>query len=545
MLSNKINTKIQLILLIIIVISSILLLQESFSTHDRANKINLYSKQLYINNSISEDITNLIATGQKCILYSDKQYLDDFRNYSTKIIKNELELYNLVTPANKQVVENIIELSKAYISFVENEVLPTTYSGKKVDPNDIKYLQLRHNEFNQELRQKVDKISAANMSELNNYFQVTFTSMKSKITLLVVFLLSALTLLLWGMYTAITSLSVQHLYLNKLSEHIKSAIILTDRKGYFKELNKSAENLFDISSEKILDMNINEIPVLFPQLQHVTQPLYAVILQKKALLNHSVTYYHSGQKLELTMDYIPIIISKRLTGVMMVATVVEEYKDKHILLDTLEAERKRISIEIHDWIARYLSTIIHSIDYIFRLKNVPKDELQDNLLTLRNHCQNAAIEMRGIMNNIHPYLIDKVGLVSALESYINIFEKLNNIKVYVFYQSRSLSIPNKSEIIIYRIIQEALSNIAKHSTATEVDIHFTVLHHTLKIELEDNGENCGEFVTGKGMWGMKERAKLIGGNIIFEHKDSGFCVTLTVPIILGGQQDEENQRNAD
>ncbi|MBM7854870.1 signal transduction histidine kinase [Desulfohalotomaculum tongense] len=545
MTSIKINTKIQIILLVIIVTSSILLLQQSLNTSDRTNKINMYSKQLNINNKISADINHLTASGQKYILYSDKQYLDAFRYYSKKTIEDEHELYNIANPINKQTIADIIELTKAYISFVENEVFPTIRSGTGIDTGNYKYLLLRHNELDQELQQKAAAVTAANMEDANNYFQVTVTGINKKVTLLVIFLLSALVLLLWGIYTTLTSLSVQYLYFDKLSERINSAVILVDNKGYFKQLNKTAGELLGISPDKILENSISDVPVLFPQLQGITEPLYAVIMEKKELLNYNLTYSYADQKLDLTVDYIPIIIFKKITGVMIIASLVEEDKNKNILLDTLEAERKRISIEIHDWIARYLSTIIHSIDYILRLKGEKKEQLEDNLLALRSHCQNAAIEMRSFMNNIHPYLIDKVGLVSALESYINIFEKLNNIKVYVFYQSRSLNIPSKNEIIIYRIIQEALSNIAKHSKATEVDIHFTILHNRLTIEVKDNGGNTGEYVSGKGMWGMKERAKLVGGDIKFENTSSGFCVTLTVPITQGGQQNGENQSNAD
>ncbi|MBO8137571.1 MAG: PAS domain S-box protein [Desulfotomaculum sp.] len=542
MSSIKINTKIQILLLVIIVTSSILLLQQSLNTSDQTKQINMYSKQIHISKELFEDINTLLATGQKCILYSDKQYLVSFRHYSNKTIEDELELYNLVDPMNKPNIEEIIELTRTYISFMENEVFPGEYKPKTAD---TKYLLLRHNEFNQELQSKVVVLTSANMQKAKDYFQITVTSINKKITLLVIFLLSSLVLLLWGIYTTLTSLSAQYQYFDKLSERIDSALILVDNKGVFQQLNKSAAELLGISRDKLLENSISDVPVIFPQLQVITEPLYEVIMEKKEITNHAVSYSNGGKKLDLTVDYIPIHISKRISGVMIVASRIEEDKDKNVLLDTLETERKRISIEIHDWIARYLSTLIHSIDYTLRLKKGEKDEITDNLLTMRSHCQNAAIEMRSIMNNIHPYLIDKVGLVSALESYINIYEKLNNIKVYVFYQSRSLNIPSSSEIIIYRIIQEALSNSAKHSQATEVDIHFTMAHNRLIIEIEDNGGSTGEFIPGKGMWGMKERAKLIGGDIEFENKDSGFLVTLTVPIKPGGKQDEENKSNAD
>ncbi|WP_238473411.1 sensor histidine kinase [Desulforamulus profundi] len=283
-------------------------------------------------------------------------------------------------------------------------------------------------------------------------------------------------------------------------------------------------------------------------MQNITQPLLHSLLNQRELLRHKAVFHNDGRPIHLTVDYIPIFLFNKLIGVMMIARMANEQKDKPLLLDTLEKERKRISIEIHDWIARYMSTIIHSLDYNLRLHkdgDLKGEDLLQGLIDLRNHCQNAAIEMRGIMNDIHPYLIDKVGLISALESYIHTFEKLNKIKVYIFYQDRALRVKKKDEIIIYRIIQEALSNIVKHAKATEVDINFTKQQDTLKIEIMDNGGTEGDFVAGKGLWGMKERAGLIGGDIVFGYCETGFCVTLTVPILPGGQKNGENQDYAD
>jgi PAS domain S-box-containing protein len=536
----KINTKLQFILLTIILITATLLLYESLNTPNRTDTVN-YTKQLNLNTIVTDDINKVTSNGQMYILYNDKQYLDAFRYYSSKTIEDELELYNNASTTNKENIDQLIDLSKTYSSFFESEVVPLIQDNGELTTSDLKYLQLRHNEFSQELQQRSADIASANMNELNNYFQGTVTNINHKITLSVIALIVSLILMLAGIYSTLSSLSAHYLYLNKLSEQIETAVLIIDRNGIFKELNKSAREIFGIDPDKLLEKNISEIPYLFPQLQSIVQPLYAVIMQNKEQLNYNIVYTYAGKKLKLNVDYHPVLsVDNKLIGVMLIADVVEEHRDKHILLDTLEKERKLLSIEIHDWIARYLSTIIHSVDYALRLNTLSKGELRDNLTTIRSHCQNAAIEMRGIMNNIHPYLIDKVGLVSALESYVNIFEKLNNIKVYVFYQTRNLSIPNKKEIIIYRIIQEALSNITKHSLATEVDIHFTVEENLLIIELEDNGGDSGEFVTGKGMWGMKERAKLIGGDIDFEHSDTGFCVTLTVPIDSGGQNNEQN-----
>ncbi|MGB9804826.1 sensor histidine kinase, partial [Desulfofundulus sp.] len=118
-------------------------------------------------------------------------------------------------------------------------------------------------------------------------------------------------------------------------------------------------------------------------------------------------------------------------------------------------------------------------------------------------------------------------------------------KVYIFYHQRSLKLGRDREIFIYRIIQEALTNVARHSEATEVDIHFNETGDTLQVEILDNGGIQEEKpVPGKGLWGMKERARFIGGNLAYGFKDGGFCVSLTVPLTEGGKGSEENRDHA-
>lgn len=546
MTSLKNNAKIHVPLLITILISAAILLYQAFSAPNQAEIINRYSEQLAINAKVSEDISKITSNSQMYILYVDKQYIDAFRFYSAKIIEDELTLYDKTSDKGKENVDKVIELRKTYISFVENEVVPLLNADNELTANDMKYLQVRHNELSQELQQRAAEFSSANMDELSNFLQGTVTDIGNKNTLPLIFLLTALLLMLSSLYSSLTQLSSHHLFLNKVSERIENALIIVDRSGVFKELNKGALEIFGIDSNKLFEKSISDIPYLFPQLQKIVQPLSAVIMQKKELLNQRFVYIYAGKKIKLNVDYHPVLgEGNKLIGVLVLMSVIADQRDKHVLLDTLEMERKRLSLEIHDWIAQYLSTIIHSVDYIIRLDNIPKDKLKDNLMNIRSHCQNAAIEMRGIMNSLRPYLIDMMGLVSALESYLNTYEKLNNIKVYFFYQTRSLHIPNQQEIIIYRIIQEALSNVVKHAQATEVNFHLVFENNLLTIELEDNGGNSGEFITGKGMWGMKERAKLIGGHIDFEHSDMGFCVTLTVPIDLGGHSIEQDHGNVD
>jgi len=526
-----------ILLLLIVVVTAIILLKETLSFHKKVSELEASLQNILLSAEIHEDTVKMMANVRDYINYSDQEYINGYRRHNAITIKNQLELYNSVNISKKQDVEDLIELNKAYTSFVEKEIVPIIGSGNQNDKN-ISYLNLRHKDFIFDITKKMDTVGVSGKREISAYFQNTLLSNSLKITILLLSLILALSMFILVVYRIVKSFFMRSIYLEKLVENIKNPIMVVDQKGILTDVNKPARDMLGISADVLLNRNISEIPALFPHLQSVTQPLNAVILQGQDIINQNITYLHSGVKLQLVVDYYPVFVYNRIYGAVMVAEKTGKQKDKNVLLDTLEAERKRISIEIHDWIGRHMSSMIHSLDYVLRLEmDKTRDQLQNNLHALRAHCQNAAIEMRGIMNDIHPYLIDRVGLISALESYISNFERINNIKVYVMYQDRSLKMKKENEIIIYRIIQEALTNVTKHSKSTEVDINFTVSNDSMKIEVADNGGYLEDFMAGNGLWGMKERARLIGGEIDFRSKGHGFSVTLNVPIISGGLQD--------
>ncbi|AEG60274.1 ATP-binding protein [Desulforamulus ruminis] len=542
---NKNLLKAMIAIMLLFVLASVLLFHYLLKTSQQIHDIELNNTKYSHLNDLSSCISEMMDHAQDYILYSDQHYLDEFQKYSSLALQKELELNDSLNSFYKQNMTELIELNKSYISFMEKEAIPLI-QAKSYTQEDLKYIHLRNQQFTQEIEKKLNMITVTTSRNMDDSIKNTILQMNERILLALFILLMLLLLMPWLFYTLFKPILVQRLYLSRLSEQIQSASIFMDRKGVVRHINRAAQELFDILPESVLQKNVQEFPSLFPKLQGITQPLLHARVREKSFLGQQVSFNRDGRTIEMVIDYIPLFLFNRLSGVMLVANLAHRQKEKPLLLDTLEKERKRISIEIHDWIGRYMSTIIHSLDYILRLnKNSGlKPELLDSLMNLRSHCQNAAIEMRGIMNDIHPYLIDKVGLISALESYIATFEELNNIKVYIFYQDRALRIKKKDQIIIYRIIQESLTNIAKHAKASEVDIVFTVDKDQLKIEVVDNGGAGEEFAVGNGLWGMKERAHLIGGNVVFASNDSGFSVMLTVPI-PGGQDDEKNQDHVD
>lgn len=538
MLNNSFHKWLPVLLLSIILLP-LLHLFDSYTIPQKVRNLTRDVEILSLSYELSLDISHLISSSRAYILDSGEQHLDEFYGLSNKAIRKELYLYTKVSPSEKEKIGELIELHKKYISFVENEVVPVIQAGNRA--KYIETLRDRHDNLSAELQDKAISVKALRKEKISEDSNTIISLEKEKRTFSFMLILFSLVLLIVGTRKFLLPLLAQFSRLEQLIARIKSATIITDHKGYIKNANKAAEKLFDISVDAIKEKTLNEMVNLFPYTQNITQPLFNVILEKKEIPDYQTLYTRSGQKVFLTIDYYPLFLYKKIAGSALIARPVEIHRDKRYLFEAIEAERKKISIEIHDWIGRNMSPIIHSLDYILNLgtKKLPPD-INAQLVKLRKHCQNAANDMRSIMNDIHPYLIDKVGLIPALESYVRHFEQTHDIKVYLFYQNRPLELKKTAEIVIYRIIQEALTNVAKHSSADEVDIYFTLENDALKIEIVDNGETPQEMGDGKGLWGMKERANLIGGDLVYSFTENGFAVTLTVPVTTEGQTSGEN-----
>lgn len=526
------------LLLVTILLIPMLHLYNSQIAPEKVKKLSGDYELLAENCYLSMDITELISSGRSYMLFAEEQYLDKFNEYSVLVTQKELELYNqAVSNEQKEDLQQLIDITQQFIALVQGE---KPYPNQSIEEAaDFYHTQL--DPLAGELQEMANATLVYRHSGLIKDTR-NIVGMENRVSFFSAALtFLALVLLLLGGRKIIYPMLVKYSYMDGFAGLSKEAAVMIDGKGNIVRINQAAEKLLHIPAKELTNKSLNQATVLYPPLQNLTHPLFKVVLNHQEIINYQVVYTGLGQKNFLNADYYPVYCRNKLMGAVMIARPVETPKNKRYLFDAIEAERKKISIEIHDWIGRSMSPIIHALDYIMRVNNekIPGDVYKE-LAELRAHCQSAAIDMRSIMNDIHPYLIDKVGLISALESYAGTFEQMHNIRVYLFYQNRLLKIKKEAEIIVYRIIQEALSNVVKHSNATEVDIYFKEDTGTLKIEIMDNGTMKGDFTAGNGLWGMKERAHLIGGDLVCDSDEAGFSVSLTIPIAMEDIRDEQN-----
>jgi len=189
---------------------------------------------------------------------------------------------------------------------------------------------------------------------------------------------------------------------------------------------------------------------------------------------------------------------------------------------TQEEERKRIAREIHDESIQSLATLALSIDAIAREKErLPEDVIQ-HLKGLRAETDSILDGLRCFSHELRPGVIDQVGLVPALEILTEELSKGNRVKTSLEVAGSERRLMPETELALFRIAQEALRNVKKHSRAKKTAIRLKFTRSKVNLTVSDNGRGfelpdiLSDFAAeGKlGLIGMQERTRLLGGKLL-------------------------------
>jgi PAS domain S-box-containing protein len=212
------------------------------------------------------------------------------------------------------------------------------------------------------------------------------------------------------------------------------------------------------------------------------------------------------------------------------------------LLAAQESERKRISRELHDTIAQNLAGI--KLSLCNQLEQIPPGNSGANsrelLEILIVAAETGIQEIRRIINNLRPPTIDDLGIVPTLSWHCREFQKLYpDLQVKLNIHLEEDDVPEPLKMVIFRLIQEAMNNVASHSGASRVKISLKKLVGKLELRIKDNGRGFdfqaallpSSRKSGWGIIGMKERTELSNGAFsIARCPDGGTCVSCWWPV---------------
>ncbi len=188
------------------------------------------------------------------------------------------------------------------------------------------------------------------------------------------------------------------------------------------------------------------------------------------------------------------------------------------LINAHETERRRVAGELHDSIGQSLAMIKNSA--VFGGKTVSSvADAKEHLAEISGASAQAISEVREIAYNLRPFMLDRLGLTKAIGSLLNKIADNSALKINSEIENIDEVFEREGELSIYRIIQECLNNVMKHSEASEVKVKITKSERGVLIKISDNGkgfdikkrQNKKDGREGFGLFGMTERVRILGG----------------------------------
>lgn len=201
------------------------------------------------------------------------------------------------------------------------------------------------------------------------------------------------------------------------------------------------------------------------------------------------------------------------------------------LIATQESTLRYISRELHDEFGQILTAMGSMLGRAGT--HAPEgSSLRSDLQEVRQIAQDTLERVRSLSQALHPVMLDEAGLETTLDWYIPTVERQTGIAISYEKRGGRFEVDASGAVQIYRVLQEALNNVARHSGATEAWVRLTFLPALLELEVEDHGAGFSERPARQaiGLVAMRERAELMGGRIMFSTPPGGgTLVHLTVP----------------
>ena len=192
------------------------------------------------------------------------------------------------------------------------------------------------------------------------------------------------------------------------------------------------------------------------------------------------------------------------------------------LIATQESTLRYISRELHDEFGQILTAMGSMLGRAGA--HAPEGSgLRNDLQEVRQIAQDTLDRVRSLSQALHPVMLDEAGLETTLDWYVPTVERQTGIAISYEKQGAPFAVESSAAVQIYRVLQEALNNVARHSGAKQVSVRLRFLPATLELEVEDHGVgfNGRPAKHGIGLVAMRERSELMGGQIVFSTPSGG------------------------
>jgi|LSQX01.3.fsa_nt_gb two-component system sensor histidine kinase DegS len=215
------------------------------------------------------------------------------------------------------------------------------------------------------------------------------------------------------------------------------------------------------------------------------------------------------------------------------------------IIKAQEEERQRVARDIHDGPAQLMSNVVLKAEICERMIDIDLDKARDELKNLKKVVRESLQDVRKIIYDLRPMSLDDLGLIPTLQRYVLTYQEEYGVSVSFDVVGAQPDLKSVISLTVFRIVQEALSNISKHAKADNVVIHLEFAQKNLKLYIYDDGlgfdtaklnERHEDISSGFGLVSMRERVELLDGEMnISSEPGKGTRINIMIPFIQEGE----------
>ncbi|WP_263384704.1 PAS domain-containing sensor histidine kinase [Granulicella arctica] len=337
-------------------------------------------------------------------------------------------------------------------------------------------------------------------------------------------------------------------YLRALLENSPIAIVVLDAHHRYTMCNPAFERLFQYSPKELATANLDEL-IAGPEMVDEARRLSQQTLQGRHV--HTVTQRRRRDAMMVDVEIygIPLIVDEELVGVYglyqdvtdrnKAQTAFRQISDR--LENLQQMERRRLARDLHDSTSQELAVLNWNLTRLMNLVGDRDDMLKTLVQETKEIAYQCSTKIRSASYLLHPPLLGEGGLTVAVSWLAEGFEERSGIRVTLVMSADLGRFQDEVEIAIFRIVQESLANVLRHSGSPVVNVLLQRKEEWLELRVTDQGRGHMREVllqardsrSGVGISGMRERAEQLGGCLQISHSDEGTTIVASIPTQAG------------